>query len=57
MSYAKGVDRRGSLASHNDTPPEDSSVVMTPDQLAIFLARKLLEEAESASIEIDQPLY
>src|SRR5438046_6673004 len=26
-------------------------------QLAIFLARKLLEEAESGSIEIDQPLY
>ena len=52
---------RGDLAwaevSRNDTRPEDTCVLTTRGQLAIFLATKLLEELESSSTEIDQPLY
>ena len=33
--------------SQNDTPLEDTSVVMTRGQLAIFLARKLLEDSRA----------
>ena len=47
----------GSKVSRNDTPLEDTCVVTTPAQLAIFLAMKLFEELESSSTEIDQPLY
>jgi hypothetical protein len=47
----------GSKPSRNDTRPEDTCVVTTPAQLAIFLAIKLFEELESSSTEIDQPLY
>ena len=47
----------GTRVSQNDTPSEDTSVFKTRRQLAIFLARKLLEELESSSTEIDQPLY
>ena len=43
--------------SRNDTRLEDTCVVTTRGQLAIFLAIKLLEELESSSTEIDQPLY
>src|SRR6476659_828298 len=44
--------------SQNDTAPEDTCVVRTHGvQLAIFLARKLLDEPESSSTEIVQPLY
>jgi hypothetical protein len=47
----------GSRVSRNDTRREDTCVVTTPAQLAIFLATKLFEELESSSTEIDQPLY
>lgn len=47
----------GGKALRNDTRPEDTCVLMTPDQLAIFRAMKLLDELESSSTEIDQPLY
>jgi len=43
--------------SQNDTRGKDTCVSTTQDQLAIFLARKLLEELESSSTDIDQPLY
>src|SRR5450759_4073207 len=43
--------------SRNDTRPWDTCVFTTRGQLAIFLAMKLLEELESSSTEIDQPLY
>ena len=43
--------------SRNDTRREDTCVFTTRGQLAIFLAMKLLEELESSSTEIDQPLY